>query len=84
LANEKHIESASTEVIVCDVCKKLNTVDRVELLEYLWRLAFSDNCIDDTEVALIESIATQLELSDLEQATAQENAETHLGLHLFF
>ena len=83
LANERESELVSTEVIVRDVCKELNGVHRVELLEYLWRLAFADDKIDDAEVALIQSIASQLGLSELEQATAQENAENHLGLHLF-
>lgn len=82
-ANEKQTKLASTEVIVCDVCKDLSRVHRIELLEYLWRLAFSDDCIDDAEVTLIENIASLLELSELEQAIAQENAENHLGLHLF-
>ena len=83
LANEKEIKSANTETIVCDVCKELDGVHRVELLEYLWRLAFADDKIDDAEVSLIQGIASQLELSELEQVTAQENAENHLGLHLF-
>ena len=84
LANEKQLELAKTSVITADVCKGLSKADRVELLEYLWRLAFSDGCTDKAEVALIEDVALQLELTGLEQATAQENAEMHLGLHLFF
>jgi len=83
LANEQQIELEKASVLTCDICKQLSRVDRVELLEYLWRLAFADDRIDKAEVALIEDIASQLELSELEQATAQENAEKHLGLHLF-
>ena len=66
-----------------EACDNLNNQKRIKMVEFLWILAFSDDQIEKQEVSLIRNIAQQLKLTELEQATAQENAEKHLGLDLF-
>ena len=83
LANEEESQLADTAQFVEEVCKEMSDQKRVKLLEYLWILAFADDKIEESEVSLIKSVAQKLQLSELEQASAQENAEKHLGLDLF-
>ena len=76
-------QSNDIDALLKDLSDDLPQRQRVKLLEYLWRLAFTDDHIDDSEIELINNVAEQLDLSELEKVTAQENAEKHLGLHLF-
>ena len=83
LANEEEAKGVETEQFIQEICDGLSTQKRIKLIEYLWILAFADNQIEKSEVDLIRRVSKQLELSELEQVTAQENAEKHLGLDLF-
>lgn len=83
LADEHESKTAQTTQFVGEICHEMSDQKRMKLLEYLWILAFADDQIEEQEVSLIKSVAQQLKLSELEQATAQENAEKHLGLDLF-
>lgn len=83
LANEEESKGVQTSQFIDEVCAGLDTQKRVKLIEYLWVLAFSDDKIEKSEIDLIRQISQQLQLSELEQVTAQENAERHLGLDLF-
>jgi len=83
LADDQESKNKQTNELVSQVCNGLNSQCRIKLLEYLWILAFADDKIHQAEIALINDIAEQLQLTKLEQATAQENAEEHLGLFSF-
>ena len=83
LANEEESQLTDTMQFVEEICQEMNDQKRIKLLEYLWILAFADDKIEESEVSLIKSVAQKLQLSELEQASAQENAEKHLGLDLF-
>jgi uncharacterized tellurite resistance protein B-like protein len=83
LADEQESKGLVKNGITRELCNKLSNHSRMKLLEYLWILAFSDDQIEEQEASLIKNVAQQLELSGHEQATAQENAEEHLGLDLF-
>ena len=76
-------QSNDIDALLKELSEDLPQRQRIKLLEYLWRLAFTDDLIDDSEIELINKVAKQLSLSELEKVTAQENAEKHLGLHLF-
>jgi len=82
-ANDEESKGVSSSEFVSAACENLSTQERVKLVEFLWILAFSDDQIEKQEVTLIRSVAQQLKLTELEQATAQESAEKHLGLDLF-
>ena len=71
------------DALLKELNKDLPQRQRIKLLEYLWRLAFTDDLIDDSEIELVNKVAKQLDLTEVEKVTAQENAEKHLGLHLF-
>ena len=83
LADDQESKQGNPAELVEEVCNDLSSQRRVKLLEYLWILAFSDDKIDKAETMLIEQVAEQLDLSEVEQVTAQENAEKHLGLDSF-
>jgi len=76
-------QSNDIDVLLKELSEDLPQRQRIKLLEYLWRLAFTDDHIDDSEIELINKVAKQLDLTEIEKATAQENAEKHLGLDLF-
>ena len=76
-------QSNDIDALLKELSEDLPQKERIKLLEYLWRLAFTDDCIDDSEVELINKTAKQLGLTEIEKVTAQENAEKHLGLDLF-
>ena len=76
-------QSNDIDALLKELSEDLPQKERIKLLEYLWRLAFTDDRIDDSEVELINKAAKQLGLSEIEKVTAQENAEKHLGLDLF-
>ncbi len=80
LADTAYGEGTDSEQMVIDVASDMDLVSRMELLEYLWVLAFVDDHLDDAEIAKIESVAKLLRLTPVQQAQAQENAELHLGL----
>jgi len=83
LADEEESKGLETAQFIDEICDGLDTQKRIKLVEYLWILAFADDVIEKSEVDLIRRVANQLELNELEQVTAQENAERHLGLDLF-
>jgi len=83
LADDGESTSTSTEEFIGEVCANLDNAKRIKLLEYLWILAFADDKIEKSEATLIRSVAKHLQLSELEQVKAQENAEKHLGLDIF-
>lgn len=83
LADEQESNGIDINEFTRELCNKLSNHSRMKLLEYLWILAFSDDLIEEQEASLIKNVAQQLGLSGREQATAQENAEEHLGLDLF-
>ncbi len=80
LADRIDKKGESTEDILVAVRDQWSAQDRAKLLEYLWIIAFADDKIDAKETGLIETIASQLGLSRMDQARSQEKAETHLGL----
>ena len=82
-ADDEESKSINSNEFIPEACKSLSVAKRVQLLEFLWILAFADDQIEKQEVSVIQKVAQQLSLSELEQATAQENAEKHLGLDLF-
>ena len=83
IADEQESKGIETDELAKEINENLSQAKRIKVLEYLWRLAFSDNHINDVESQLIDNIGDHFGLSEVEKVTAQQNAETHLGLHLF-
>ena len=54
---------------------------RIQLLTYLWILAFSNDDLNEFEADMLEETADLLCLNDAERYKAQEAAEIHLGMH---
>jgi len=78
LANKEESKGVETSEFIQEICSGLNTQKRIKLIEYLWILAFADDQIEKSEVDLIRRVSQQMALSEIEQATAQENAEKML------
>ena len=83
IADEQESNGSGTDELAQEINENLSQAKRIKVLECLWRLAFSDNHINDAERQLIDNIGDHFGLSEVEKVTAQQNAETHLGLHLF-
>ena len=83
IADEQESKGIETDELAKEINESLSQTKRIKVLEYLWRLAFSDNHINDAESQLIDNIGDHFGLSEVEKVTAQQNAETHLGLHVF-
>ena len=82
-ASAQESKGVNLDQFMREACDNLNNQKRTKMVEFLWILAFSDDQIEKQEVSLIRNVAQQLKLTEFEQATAQENAEKHLGLDLF-
>ena len=56
---------------------------RVQLLEYLWVMAYADDRIDPKEMAMINKLGELLYLTESEKDRAQSAAEARVGLDDF-
>ena len=56
---------------------------RVQLLEYLWVMAYADDRIDPKEMAMINKLGELLYLTESEKDRAQSAAEARVGLDNF-
>jgi len=83
VADDQESKEMDIDSFIAKECQGLGQQAKIRLLEHLWVLAFADDKIEEREVSLIKKVAQRLELSEIEQVTAQENAEKHLGLDLF-
>ena len=82
-ASNKDILQSPVEDFTNTLCASYGKAKRIKLLEFLWILAYVDDKMDDRETQLLKRVSELLELTNLEVAQAQENAESHLGLDLF-
>ncbi len=61
------------------VNKAFDQVERVELLEMLWEVIYTDGELHDHEASLMRRLAGLLHVSDRESATARNRALARLG-----
>ena len=77
---ESDVSKVSLEELTTEIRNYCGNAKRVKMLEYLWILAFADDRIDKKEAEIVNQVAQQLYLSDVEMTRAQENAENVLGM----
>lgn len=81
-ASNEESNVSNTSDFTKQACANLSKQKRIKLLEYLWVLVFADGNIEDQEIAMVRDTAKELQLSDYDQATAEEKAEKYLGSDL--
>ena len=56
------------------ICKRLSGSERVEIVEMLWRVVYSDGVLDTYEDALIRQVAALINVEDRDRAMARQRA----------
>ncbi len=75
-----HASAQDLNSLAKEIRSSWGNARRIQLLEYLWVLAYADDRIDPKETDLIERVAGLLYLTEAEQYRAQEGAEKRFGL----
>ena len=56
------------------ICRRASAEERVQIIEMLWKVAYSDGALDPHEDALIRQIAGLIQVSDWERGAARKRA----------
>ena len=56
------------------ICRRASPQERVQIIEMLWKIAYSDGTLDPHEDALIRQIAGLIQVSDRERGAARKRA----------
>ena len=67
--------SVSFHEFISDINKDFNKEDKLELIQYLWDVAYSDNVLDVNEERLIRRIANLINLKDLDVLRLKDKAK---------
>jgi uncharacterized tellurite resistance protein B-like protein len=62
------------------ICQHASAETRVQIIEMLWTVAYSDNTLDPHEDALIRQIAGLIQVSDWERGEARKRALERLAI----
>jgi uncharacterized tellurite resistance protein B-like protein len=57
-----------------EICKRLDTEQRVEIIEMLWKVALSDGVLDAYEDMLLRQIAGLIQVPDKDRGLARQRA----------
>lgn len=56
------------------ICKRANAEERIQIIEMLWKVVYSDGTLDPHEDALIRQIAGLIQVPDRERGAARKRA----------
>jgi uncharacterized tellurite resistance protein B-like protein len=73
-AEQKVQYSAQYFPFTHEICKRLSPEQRVEIIEMLWRIAYSDGVLDPYEDMLLRQIAGLIQVPDKERGLARQRA----------
>ncbi len=73
-AERKVQHSAQYFPFTREICKRLGAEERVEIIEMLWKVAYSDGVIDAYEDTLLRQIAGLIHVPDKERGLARQRA----------
>jgi uncharacterized tellurite resistance protein B-like protein len=62
-----------------EICRRLSREERIEVIEMLWKVAYSDGVIDPHEDMLLRQIAGLIHVPDRERSLARKRALAHLA-----
>ncbi len=72
-------ESVQLFGFTSEVVKQWSAEERIELIEMLWQVAYSDGQLDPTEDMLLRRVAGLLHVADRDRALARHRALQRLG-----
>jgi uncharacterized tellurite resistance protein B-like protein len=61
------------------ICKSMSSEERVQVVEMLWKVAYSDGTLDPHEDMLLRQIAGLIHVSDQERGSARKRALDRLA-----
>jgi len=67
--------SVSFHEFISDINNNFNKKDKLELIQYLWDVAYADNVLDVNEERLIRRIADLINLKDLDVLRLKDKAK---------
>ena len=67
--------SVSFHEFISDINNNFNKKDKLELIQYLWDVAYADNVLDVNEERLIRRIANLINLKDLDVLRLKDKAK---------
>ena len=67
--------SVSFHEFIADINNDFNKEDKLELIQYLWDVAYADNVLDVNEERLIRRIANLINLKDLDVLRLKDKAK---------
>ena len=67
--------SVSFHEFISDINNDFNKEDKLELIQYLWSVAYADNVLDVNEERLIRRIANLINLKDLDVLRLKDKAK---------
>jgi uncharacterized tellurite resistance protein B-like protein len=73
-AEQKVQYSAQYFPFTHEICKRLSLEQRVEIIEMLWKVAYSDGVLDPYEDMLLRQIAGLIQVPDKERGLARQRA----------
>jgi uncharacterized tellurite resistance protein B-like protein len=80
LAAEKVVaHSAQYFPFTQQICKNMTPEERVQVIEMLWKVAYSDGILDPHEDMLLRQIAGLIHVSDQERGSARKRALDRLS-----
>lgn len=72
-------DAISLQKFTRQICENWSNEQRVQLIEYMWLLAFADQHLDTNERHLVRKVAGLLYLTDRQINIAQERAKQRLA-----
>jgi uncharacterized tellurite resistance protein B-like protein len=78
-ADQEMQRSAQYFPFTQQICRHASAEMRVQIIEMLWMVAYSDGALDPDEDALIRQVAGLIQVSDWERGAARKRALEKLG-----
>ncbi|MFA5950862.1 MAG: TerB family tellurite resistance protein [Hyphomicrobium sp.] len=77
---ERRVEhSAQYYPFTREICQRLSPEGRAEIIEMLWKVAYSDGTLDPQEDALLRQVAGLIHVPDRDRGLARQRALEGLG-----
>jgi uncharacterized tellurite resistance protein B-like protein len=73
-AEQRVHQSAQYYPFTREICNRLSWEERIEILEMLWKVAYSDGVLDPYEDALLRQIAGLIHVPDRDRGLARQRA----------
>lgn len=79
-AEQKMGDSTQLFPFTREICRQMAPETRVEIIEMLWKVAYSDGSLDAHEDMLVRRVAGLIHVTDRERADARRRAQAKLAL----